>query len=43
MWGMNVPLPHLPGGEAAQFWGVVILMLAISAVMLWFFRRKRWI
>ena len=22
IWGMNVPLPHFPGGEAAQFWWV---------------------
>jgi magnesium transporter len=43
MWGMNVPLPHLPGGEAAQFWWIAMLMLLISGVMLWFFRRKGWI
>jgi magnesium transporter len=43
MWGMNVPLPHLPGNGAAQFWWIVVLMLATSAVMLWFFRRKGWI
>jgi magnesium transporter len=43
MWGMNVPLPHLPGNDAAQFWWIVVLMLATSAVMLWFFRRKGWI
>ena len=23
MYGMNVPLPHLPGGEPAQFWWIV--------------------
>ena len=23
IWGMNVPLPHFPGGEDAQFWWVV--------------------
>ena len=23
MYGMNVPLPHLPGGEHAQFWWIV--------------------
>ena len=43
MWGMNVPLPHLPGGEAVQFWWVAALMLVISGVMLWFFRRRGWI
>ena len=31
MYGMNVPLPHLPGGEGAQFWWVIGIMLAISA------------
>jgi magnesium transporter len=43
MWGMNVPLPHLPGGETAQFWWVAVLMFTISGIMLWFFRRKGWI
>ena len=43
MWGMNVPLPHLPGGEPAQFWWIAGLMLALSAVMLWYFRKQRWI
>ena len=43
MWGMNVPLPHLPGGEPAQFWWVAVLMFIISGIMLWFFRRKGWI
>jgi magnesium transporter len=43
MWGMNVPLPHLPGGEAAQFWWVAAVMLALGGGMLWFFRRQRWL
>ena len=43
MWGMNVPLPHLPGGEHAQFWWVAGLMVALAGVMLWYFRRQRWI
>jgi magnesium transporter len=43
MYGMNLALPHLPGGDAAQFWWVVGIMLAISAVMLWFFRRRGWV
>ena len=42
-WGMNVHLPHFPGGEQAQFWWVAGVMLSVSAVMLWFFRRKGWI
>ena len=43
MWGMNVPLPHFPGGELAQFFWVGGIMLAISLVMLAVFRKKDWI
>jgi magnesium transporter len=43
MWGMNVPLPHFFGGPDVQFWWVLGLMLALSAVMLWLFRRMRWL
>ncbi len=43
VYGMNVPLPHLPGGERAQFWWVCGIMFAMSAAMLGFFRRKGWI
>lgn len=42
MWGMNVPLPHFPGGEAAQFWWVTGIMVAVAAAMLVVFRRNRW-
>ena len=37
------PLPHLPGGDAAQFWWIVGIMAVVSGVMLWFFRRKGWL
>jgi magnesium transporter len=43
MWGMNVTLPHLPGGDAAQFWWVSGVMVALTAGMLTFFRLKDWI
>lgn len=43
MWGMNVPLPHFPGGEGVQFWWVVAIMVSLSGVMLWLFRRKDWL
>jgi magnesium transporter len=42
MWGMNVPLPHFPGGEAAQFWWVAGIMAAVAAAMLTVFHRNRW-
>ena len=42
MWGMNVPLPHFPGGEAAQFWWVAGIMLGVAVAMLAVFRRNRW-
>jgi magnesium transporter len=43
LYGMNVPLPHLPGGAGAQFWWILAMMFGASAMMLWFFRRMRWI
>ena len=43
MYGMNVPLPHMPGGQDWQFWWVVAIMVALSGGMLAFFRSKRWI
>jgi magnesium transporter len=43
MWGMNVPLPHLPGGPDAQFWWVLGIMLSLSGGMLLVFRRLHWI
>ena len=42
LYGMNVPLPHLPGGEHAQFWWILAIMVAVAVVMLYVFRRKRW-
>jgi magnesium transporter len=43
MYGMNVPLPHLPGGEHAQFWWIAGIMVGTSLAMLGFFRTKGWI
>jgi magnesium transporter len=43
MFGMNVRLPAFPGGEAGQFWAVVVLMGLLSGVMLWVFHRLRWL
>ena len=43
MYGMNVPLPHFPGGDATQFWWIFGIMVAIAAAMLAAFRSKGWI
>jgi magnesium transporter len=43
MWGMNIPLPHFPGGPEVQFWWVSGIMVALIAGMLVFFRRNKWI
>jgi magnesium transporter len=43
MWGMNIPLPHFPGGAVAQFWWVAGIMVGLSGAMLGFFRFNRWI
>jgi magnesium transporter len=42
MFGMNVPFPIFPGGEAAQFWWIVGIMLAIGGLMLWYFNRSKY-
>jgi magnesium transporter len=43
MYGMNVDLPHLPGGRTVQFWWVFGIMMTMAIGMLVFFRRRRWI
>ena len=43
LYGMNVRLPHLPGGEDVQFWWMLGIMLATIVTMLVVFRRWRWI
>ncbi|HEX6323188.1 MAG TPA: magnesium/cobalt transporter CorA [Vicinamibacterales bacterium] len=43
LYGMNVPLFHFPGSDATQFWWLTGIMLAVIAVMLIMFRRRRWI
>ncbi|HXW05931.1 MAG TPA: magnesium/cobalt transporter CorA [Vicinamibacterales bacterium] len=43
LYGMNVPLPHLPGGESSQFWWIAGIMVATSLLMLSWFRRRRWL
>jgi magnesium transporter len=43
LYGMNVPLPELPGGEDTQFWWVTGIMAGIALLMLALFRRVRWV
>jgi magnesium transporter len=42
-FGMNVPLPHFPGGEAAQFWWLCGICVGVSLGMLAYFRGRHWI
>ncbi|MEQ1729559.1 MAG: magnesium/cobalt transporter CorA [Vicinamibacterales bacterium] len=43
VWGMNVPLPHFPGDDLAQFWWVLTICILIIVSMLTVFRIRRWI
>ena len=43
VYGMNVPLPHFPGGDVAQFWWLSAIMVVMIVAMLAVFRRNRWI
>ena len=43
MYGMNMDLPHFPGGLKMQFWWIAGIMGGLSAVMLWVFRKMDWL
>ena len=43
MYGMNVTLPHMPGGDPWQFWWVVGIMFGLSAGMILYFKSRGWI
>jgi magnesium transporter len=43
LYGMNVELPHFPGGAAAQFWWLFGFAIAVVVLMLAIFRSKRWV
>jgi magnesium transporter len=43
MWGMNITIPHFPGGPEVQFWWIFGLMIVICVGMLVFFRRNKWL
>ena len=42
LYGMNVHLPTLPGGDDMQFWWIMAMMAAVSIVMGTIFRRLKW-
>lgn len=43
LWGMNVRLPMIPGGEQGQFWGVVVMMGIITGSMIAYFKYRDWV
>jgi magnesium transporter len=43
VFGMNVVLPTMPGGEAVQFWWVMGGMATITVTAYLAFRRKNWL
>ena len=43
IWGMNIGLPHFPGGPEVQFGWVIGIMVVLSGGMLTVLRVKRWI
>lgn len=43
MYGMNVALPALPGGEGAQFYWVLGIMACTAAFLVWFFKTRKWL
>ncbi len=43
IYGMNVELPHFPGGATAQFWWLSGITIVVVVLMLALFRRKRWV
>jgi magnesium transporter len=42
VYGMNLPL-WPPPEHPLSFWGVVLAMMAIAAVLLVYFRRRKWL
>jgi magnesium transporter len=43
VFGMNVELPVLPGGPAAQFWWIATTMVAITLAIYLVFKRRGWL
>jgi len=43
LYGMNVDLPHFGFGGLTMFWVLMGVMLGVVGVMLFYFRKRRWI
>jgi len=43
LYGMNVDLPHFGFGGVTMFWVLMGVMIAVVAIMLVYFRKRRWI
>jgi magnesium transporter len=43
LFGMNVRLPHFPGGDAAQFWWISGIMTTITVVVYGVFKHQDWL
>ena len=43
MFGMNVALPTMPGGEEAQFWWVLGVMALVTGAAYYAFRTRGWL
>lgn len=41
--GMNVSFPLVEPGSVVPFWAVLLFMGGISGVMVWLFKRKKWL
>lgn len=42
IYGMNMVLPHFPGGEALQFWWIAGISVVITIAMLAYFKGRGW-
>jgi magnesium transporter len=43
LYGMNVDLPHFGFGGVTMFWVLMGIMIAVVAIMLYYFRKRSWI
>jgi Mg2+ and Co2+ transporter CorA len=43
LFGMNVTLPHFPGGDTAQFWWISGIMATITLAVYGVFKHQDWL